>query len=70
MFVGSELSVIALPGGPSYEKSLSEQYCYVHLEKKNCGLTFLRHEDGNDVWWISLFDIELYVGRAFSLMRN
>lgn len=55
---------IATPKGWTYEGSLSQTFGFVPLEAVDNSLTFLRHDDGVDVYLSRLTGKEVYMGRS------
>ena len=62
--VGSTQSVVITPEGWSFEKSLSSSFGFVPNEQDGKSLTFLRHQDGMDVYHNRLTGKEVFIGRT------
>ena len=62
--VGSNLDQVVTPIGWRFEGSLSQSYGFVPTEHENKSLTFLRHENGQDVYFNELTGKEVFVGRT------
>lgn len=62
--VNSKENQIFMPDDWDYEYSLSKSYGFSPTESQMKGLTFLRHEDGVDVYFNELIGQEVYVGRT------
>jgi hypothetical protein len=60
----SNLDEVCMPEGWTYEESLSCAHGFVPLGKEDKSLTFLRHEDGKDVYLNRLTGKEMFVGRT------
>lgn len=63
---GSPRMVIETPVGWTFEGSLSQTFSFVPTEYLDRAVTFLRHEDGLDVYWDSLAGREVFVARTSS----
>ncbi len=63
LYAGSEDPKLYLPEGWTYEASLSQQYG-ITGPGGDKSLKFLRHEDGNDVFFNVLTGGEVYMGRS------
>ena len=63
---GSSQMVLARPDGWEYEQSLSASYGYVPIEHVEKSLTFLRHEEGLDVYRNDMTGEEVYIARSDS----
>jgi len=61
---GSKITEMVTPGDWEYEKSISSSFGFVPSEHADKGLKFLRHENGNDVYFNPLTGSEVYVGRT------
>ncbi|GMU73528.1 MAG: hypothetical protein AMXMBFR42_29810 [Burkholderiales bacterium] len=55
---------LATPEGWTYEGSLSQTFGFTPLESVDRSLTFLRHDDGVDVYVSRLTGEEVYMGRS------
>jgi len=55
---------LAHPEGWTYEGSLSQTFSFVSFEGMNKSMTFLRHEDGEDVYLSDLTGGEARIARA------
>jgi hypothetical protein len=55
---------LATPAPWKYEGSLSQTFGFFPSDEVNVGLTFLRHENGMDVYYDSLAGSEVFVGRT------
>ncbi|WP_257165528.1 hypothetical protein [Bradyrhizobium sp. SRS-191] len=62
---GSKLTQIFTPEGWEFEQSLSRSYGFVPGGSEAKSLTFLRRQDGVDVYLNTLTGKEVYVGRTF-----
>ncbi len=62
--IGSTQSVVITPEGWSFENSLSSSFGSVPNEQDEKSLTFLRHQDGMDVYHNRLTGKEVFIGRA------
>ena len=62
LYAGSEDPQLSVPDEWTYQASLSQQYGVIGSGGER-SLKFLRHEDGNDVFFSTLTDCEVYVGR-------
>jgi hypothetical protein len=62
--VGSTANQLITPDRWKYEGSISDKYCVVTSEYVDEGMTFLRHENGLDVYLNNLTNEEVYVGRT------
>jgi hypothetical protein len=62
--LGSKIGTITLPDGWEFEKSLSGSYGCVLNENMDKSLTFLRRDDGLDLYWNALSCAEVYIGRV------
>lgn len=66
---GSLNQQIVMPEGWSFESSLSSTYGFIPNDSGG-GLTFLRHEDGLDVYFNELTGKEVFVGRRAPITRE
>jgi len=55
---------LATPSSWKYEGSLSQTYGFFPAGSDNMGIKFLRHADGVDVYYDSLAEKEVFVGRT------
>jgi len=62
-FVGSQITDLVTPPGWEYAQSLSASYGYIPPGQSGTGLTFLRRQNGVDVYWNELAGKEVYIGR-------
>lgn len=62
--VGSTVEDLVTPEGWEYETSLSASFAFVPDEHQDKSMTFLRHEDGFDVYRNEMTGQEMYVGRT------
>ena len=62
--VGDDGHVVATPDDWRFEGSLSQTFGFAPSGEAAKGLRFLRHEDGNDVYFSELTGKEVYVGRT------
>ena len=60
-----EQTELATPEGWEYEESLSASYMFTPTEHVEKGLTFLRREDGLDVYRSETTGKEVYMGRSY-----
>lgn len=67
---GSTLMTILTPDGWKYEGSLSQTFSFTPRGQLEKSLTFLRHEDGVDVYLNKLTGKEAYIGRTGDSMAN
>lgn len=67
---GSELDICITPDGWKHEGSLSQTFSFTPREHLEKSLTFLRHEDGLDVYMNKLTGKESYIGRTGGSMTN
>ncbi|MBF0266032.1 MAG: hypothetical protein HQL46_12235 [Gammaproteobacteria bacterium] len=63
--VDDNLKIMFTPDGWEYEGSLSQTYSFAPNEHIDKSLTFLRHDDGLDVYYDKLTGKEAYIGRVF-----
>lgn len=61
---GDTENVLASPDAWAYEGSLSQTFGFVPSGEGSKSLTFLRHEDGTDVYMNDLTGREVYIGRT------
>lgn len=66
---GSKQSLVYTPDEWTFERSLSRSFGYVPEEHWDKSLTFLRHENGLDVYENVLTGAEVYVGRTGTTVR-
>ena len=64
LLLGTDDPELSLPVGWKYERSLSQQFSVTRPDEMGKSLTFLRHEDGNDVFHNVLTGGEVYMGRT------
>lgn len=62
--VGSQVMQVVTPPDWKFDGSLSQTYGFAPSGQKQIGLKFLRHENGLDVYYDSLSEKEVYVGRT------
>lgn len=62
--VGSSVLEVVMPPEWKHKDSLSSSFGFVRLEYAKKGLSYLRHENGLDVYLSSVTGEEVYVGRA------
>jgi len=60
---GTASQQVHCPENWSYEKSLSRQFAVVPADHLDKSLTFLRHENGLDVYFNALTGEKVYIGR-------
>ena len=60
---GSRSTSVVMPGGWTFEKSLSNSHKFVPMEQVGRSMKFLRHENGIDVYLDLATGEEKYVGR-------
>lgn len=62
--IGDESLVFMRPDDWNFEESLSNQYGFTPTESVEKSLTFLRHQDGLDVYLNKLTGEEVFIGRT------
>jgi hypothetical protein len=65
-FAGSKSLQCSLPEGWEYEKSISRKFSYIAEEDMASRLSFVRHEEGKDVFLDRVTGKEVYIGRTSS----
>ncbi|MDE0372206.1 MAG: hypothetical protein OXI73_06650 [Rhodospirillales bacterium] len=66
---GSRQELVYTPDDWTFETSLTRSFGYVPEEHVDKSLTFLRHENGLDVYLNSVTDAEVFVGRSGKAVR-
>jgi hypothetical protein len=63
-FAGGQCTEIVTPPGWAFERSLSHTYGFIPSEHLDKSMTFLRHENGLDIYLNTVTGQEMYVGRT------